>query len=121
MIDKLQDKIPLQDIGMQSFSKEESWSVEDKETSPKSAVPQKRYEDMNDVEKAIFNTKDSKLNKDLSIRHLLTLAVGGAIGTGLFVNSGSSLSTGGPASLVIAWTIISTCLFTIVNALWLAC
>ncbi|BAO42365.1 histidine permease [Kluyveromyces marxianus] len=117
MIDKSQDKIPLQDISMQSFSKEESWSVEDKETSPKSAVPQKRYEDMNDVEKAIFNTKDSKLNKDLSIRHLLTLAVGGAIGTGLFVNSGSSLSTGGPASLVIAWTIISTCLFTIVNAL----
>lgn len=58
-----------------------------------------------------------KLNKELDIRHLLTLAVGGAIGTGLFVNSGSALSSGGPASLVIAWIIISTCLFTVINSL----
>lgn len=58
-----------------------------------------------------------KMNKELDIRHLLTLAVGGAIGTGLFVNSGSALSSGGPASLVIAWIIISTCLFTVINSL----
>ncbi|CAL9728106.1 histidine permease [Monosporozyma unispora] len=58
-----------------------------------------------------------KLNKDLDIRHLLTLAVGGAIGTGLFVNSGGSLTSGGPASLVIAWVIVSTCLFTVINSL----
>ncbi|CCH59592.1 hypothetical protein TBLA_0B07760 [Henningerozyma blattae CBS 6284] len=57
------------------------------------------------------------MNKDLSVRHLLTLAVGGAIGTGLFVNSGSSLNTGGPASLVIGWVIVSTALFTVINSL----
>ncbi|CAR21442.1 histidine permease [Lachancea thermotolerans CBS 6340] len=61
--------------------------------------------------------QDARYNKDLSVRHLLTLAVGGAIGTGLFVNSGAALTTGGPGSLVIDWVIISTCLFTIVNAL----
>ena len=60
---------------------------------------------------------DSNLNKDLDIRHLLTLAVGGAIGTGLFVNSGASLNTGGPASLVIGWVIISSALFTVINSL----
>ncbi|EDO17916.1 hypothetical protein Kpol_1010p32 [Vanderwaltozyma polyspora DSM 70294] len=59
----------------------------------------------------------SNLNKDLNIRHLLTLAVGGAIGTGLFVNSGASLNTGGPASLVIGWVIVSTALFTVINSL----
>lgn len=58
-----------------------------------------------------------KMNKDLDIRHLLTLAVGGSIGTGLFVNSGGALNSGGPASLVIAWVIISTCLFTVINSL----
>ncbi|CCK71146.1 histidine permease KNAG_0G00900 [Huiozyma naganishii CBS 8797] len=58
-----------------------------------------------------------QMNKDLDVRHLLTLAVGGAIGTGLFVNSGAALSSGGPASLVIDWVIISTCLFTVVNSL----
>lgn len=66
------------------------------------------------TEEGLNNTN---LVENLSIRHLLTLAVGGAIGTGLFVNSGSALNTGGPASLVIDWIIISTCLFTVVNAL----
>ena len=60
---------------------------------------------------------NKSLNKDLSIRHLLTLAVGGAIGVGLFVNSGAALASGGPASLVIDWVIISTCLFTVINSL----
>ncbi|SCU79152.1 LAMI_0A07558g1_1 [Lachancea mirantina] len=78
-----------------------------------------------DVERSVANSggektgapDESQYRADLSVRHLLTLAVGGAIGTGLFVNSGSALTTGGPASLVIDWVIISTCLFTIVNAL----
>lgn len=103
----------------------ESKTLNEKESLRKSSSydyeetkPLKSYEEMNDVEKAIFNTsRASRLNKDLSVRHLLTLAIGGAIGTGLFVNSGSALNSGGPASLVIAWTIISTCIFTIVNAL----
>ncbi|CCD23955.1 amino acid permease NDAI_0C02950 [Naumovozyma dairenensis CBS 421] len=60
---------------------------------------------------------NENLNKDLSIRHLITLAVGGSIGVGLFVNSGAALASGGPASLVIDWVIISTCLFTVINAL----
>ncbi|CCE61109.1 hypothetical protein TPHA_0A00240 [Tetrapisispora phaffii CBS 4417] len=59
----------------------------------------------------------SNMNQDLNVRHLITLAVGGAIGTGLFVNSGASLNTGGPASLVIGWTIVSTALFTVINSL----
>lgn len=82
-------------------------------------VDGKRYKEMTDVERAVCDAarNSSQLSKNLSIRHLLTLAVGGAIGTGLFVNSGASLNTGGPGSILIAWTLISTCLFTIVNSL----
>ncbi|EJS43564.1 hip1p [Saccharomyces arboricola H-6] len=68
-----------------------------------------------DVEQEDIN--NTNLSKELSVRHLLTLAVGGAIGTGLYVNTGAALSTGGPASLVIDWVIISTCLFTVINSL----
>lgn len=39
------------------------------------------------------------------------------IGTGLFVTSGSALSTGGPASLIIAYGIIGVMLFCTVHAL----
>lgn len=39
-------------------------------------------------------------------RHLQMIAVGGSIGTGLFVGSGNALAVGGPAGLIIAWLII---------------
>lgn len=74
-----------------------------------------RFHSDDDVQQEDIN--NTNLSKELSVRHLLTLAVGGAIGTGLFVNTGAALSTGGPASLVIDWVIISTCLFTVINSL----
>ena len=74
-----------------------------------------RFRRNEDTEQEDIN--NTNLSKDLSVRHLLTLAVGGAIGTGLYVNTGAALSTGGPASLVIDWVIISTCLFTVINSL----
>ena len=60
---KQQDLSSLSEVG-QSFAKEETWSVE-KQLKP--LAEEKDYADMNDVEKAIYNTKDSKLNKDLSL------------------------------------------------------
>lgn len=39
------------------------------------------------------------------------------IGTGLFVTSGAALSSGGPASLIIAYGIIGIMLFCTVHAL----
>lgn len=34
------------------------------------------------------------------------IAVGGSIGTGLFIGSGGALSVGGPAAIIIDWLII---------------
>ncbi|RMZ79827.1 hypothetical protein DV737_g3254, partial [Chaetothyriales sp. CBS 132003] len=50
-------------------------------------------------------------------RHLQMIAIGGSIGTGLFVGSGSALATGGPASLVIAFGLIGIMLYCTVHAL----
>jgi amino acid transporter len=50
-------------------------------------------------------------------RHLQMIAVGGSIGTGLFVGSGSALVKGGPAGVLIAWLIIGVML---INVSWLA-
>lgn len=90
----------------------DDFSVYDKQLEDGSA-----FTKLNCEEAGEDGLENSNLTKDLSIRHLVTLAVGGAIGTGLFVNSGSALNSGGPASLVIDWVIVSTCLFTVVNSL----
>lgn len=58
-----------------------------------------------------------QLSHSLKNRHLQMIAIGGSIGTGLFVGSGSALSGGGPASLVIDFGLIGIMLFCTVHAL----
>ena len=57
------------------------------------------------------------LHRKLKNRHLQMITIGGSIGTGLFVGAGSALATGGPAALVINFTIIGLMLFNVCMAL----
>lgn len=47
-----------------------------------------------------------KLARKLSARQVQMIAIGGTIGTGLFLGTGKSLATGGPASMLIAYFIV---------------
>ena len=88
-----------------------------------------------DVEAAAQATADSPLARKLKGRHLQMIAIGGSIGrldfdclakllgadsfagTGLFVASGKALSNGGPASLLIAYSLIGIMLYCTIQAL----
>ncbi|ESZ97241.1 putative Uncharacterized amino-acid permease [Sclerotinia borealis F-4128] len=70
-----------------------------------------------DHQAAAEATANSGLARELKPRHLQMIAIGGSIGTGLFVTSGAALSHGGPASLIIAYGIIGIMLFCTVHAL----
>ncbi|KAA8731184.1 D-serine/D-alanine/glycine transporter, partial [Acinetobacter qingfengensis] len=50
------------------------------------------------------------LQRSLSNRHLQLIAIGGAIGTGLFMGSGKTISLAGP-SIVFIYMIIGCALF----------
>ncbi|CAF3084148.1 unnamed protein product [Rotaria sp. Silwood2] len=65
-----------------------------------------------DVEK-----EGNGLHRKLSNRHLQMIAIGGTIGTGLFVGSGSALASGGPAALTLDFLIIGFVLFNVCMAL----
>ena len=70
-----------------------------------------------DVEGAAQATAASPLQRTLKGRHLQMIAIGGSIGTGLFVGSGAALHTGGPASLVLSFILTGIMLYCTVHAL----
>ncbi|KAF9314274.1 hypothetical protein BGZ91_006043 [Linnemannia elongata] len=61
--------------------------------------------------------KHDQLERGLKSRHIQFLALGGAIGTGLFIGSGSILSSTGPASLFLAYLSMTVVVWTVMNNL----
>lgn len=59
----------------------------------------------------------SELHQGLKARHIQMIALGGCIGTGLFVNSGAALAKSGPAGLFTSYLIMSTVIYFIMNQL----
>jgi amino acid transporter len=68
-------------------------------------------------QKRDYGTGVVELDRSMRPRHLHMIAIGGSIGAGFFVGSGSALSTGGPASLLIDFVIIGIMMFNVVYAL----
>ena len=62
----------------------------------------------NDVGRSIAA---DKLARRLSARQVQMIAIGGTIGTGLFLGTGKSLATGGPASMLIGYAIVGAIVF----------
>ncbi|KZF20205.1 hypothetical protein L228DRAFT_253969 [Xylona heveae TC161] len=52
-----------------------------------------------------------RLARKLTARQVQMIAIGGTIGTGLFLGTGKSLATGGPASTLIAYAIVGVIIF----------
>ena len=60
--------------------------------------------------------EEPHLARNLSNRHLQLIAIGGAIGTGLFMGSGKSISLAGP-SILLVYAVIGFMLFFVMRAL----
>lgn len=52
-----------------------------------------------------------QLARELTARQVQMIAIGGTIGTGLFLGTGNSLAKGGPASMLIAYSIVGAIVF----------
>ncbi|KAH6677586.1 amino-acid permease [Halenospora varia] len=94
--------------------------ISDKETAPypdrETVTYAPRHSDVETGDHGI-KVVTAPLARELKGRHMQMIAIGGSIGAGLFVGSGSALHTGGPASLVLGYIIVGSMLLCTVQAL----
>lgn len=58
-----------------------------------------------------------KLKKALEARHLSMIAIGGALGTGLLIGTGSALRTAGPGAIFITYSLIGFVVYMVLSGL----
>ena len=61
------------------------------------------------------------VRRGLKARHVQFIAIGGIIGTGLFVGSGAALVRAGPLSILLAYTIVGTVIYSLMLAIGEVC
>ena len=66
---------------------------------------------------ADLTAEDEGYHKGLKPRQIQMIAVGGAIGTGLFVASGNSIATAGPGGALLAYVVIGFMVFLLMQSL----
>lgn len=62
-------------------------------------------------------TGASSLKRSLKARHLTMIAIGGSIGTGLFVASGASISQAGPGGALLSYAVIGLMVYFLMTSL----
>lgn len=71
-----------------------------------------------DIEKqSVQHGTTTQLKRNLQSRHLQMIAIGGTIGTGLFIGSGGAIANAGPAGALIAYIFVGTLVYSVMVAL----
>ena len=61
--------------------------------------------------------EERKLRRSLKSRHMMMIALGGSIGTGLFVAGGETISTAGPGGALVAYGLIGLMVYFLMTSL----
>ncbi|BFZ59132.1 hypothetical protein YB2330_000135 [Saitoella coloradoensis] len=65
----------------------------------------------------LYVNTSGKLKRTLKSRHMQMLALGGTIGTGLFIGSGSALNSAGPVGALLGYAFVGLVIFSIMVSL----
>lgn len=112
------------DVSMSSFSNEEPVSITKSKVQnfmdsfKRIDLDNQEYDTsmMSDLEKAAMASAKHPLARRLKSRHIQMLAIGGSIGTGLFIGNGYALSFG-PGALLIGYSFVGIAMVLMMNGL----
>ncbi|WP_315370635.1 amino acid permease [Paenibacillus xylanexedens] len=74
-------------------------------------------QDRNNPTTTTTTTTGPSLKKGLRARHMTMIALGGSIGTGLFLASGTAISTAGPGGALIAYVAVGIMVYFLMTSL----
>lgn len=83
-------------------------------TSEKETGVEVYTENSHEIQQGVISENKDDLQRRLGNREIQLLAIGGSIGTALFVSIGTGLHNAGPAGLFLAYTIYS-CMLGLIN------
>ncbi|OBZ90070.1 Lysine-specific permease [Choanephora cucurbitarum] len=106
--------VEKQVIETHQSSSEYAYDTEKTEQFEKHSAPSYRSEELGGDEE---NNIQAGTHRGLDARHIQMISLGGAIGTGLFLNSGSNVATAGPAGALIAYIVIGLMVYCIMTCL----
>ncbi|KAJ3959713.1 hypothetical protein N0V92_003652 [Colletotrichum tropicale] len=86
-------------------------------SEPMSKVPEKLNEQQTDIANGDFGSENEALRRHLSPRQVQFFAIGGSIGTALFISIGFGLLHGGAGSLLLAFIIQGIMMTFVTNAI----
>lgn len=72
---------------------------------------------MDNEKTAKIEVLQGELNRSLKLRHMNMIAIGGAIGTGLFLASGYTINQAGPGGALLAYAIIGVMVYFLMTSL----
>ena len=75
------------------------------------------YENLADENHLVQATKPGELHRNLEERHMIMIALGGTIGTGLFLASGQALASAGPGGALVSYLAISVMVYFVMTSL----
>ncbi|KAF5093152.1 hypothetical protein D0Z03_002531 [Geotrichum reessii] len=74
-------------------------------------VPSPQIEEFDSI------VEDTQVKRGLKQRHVSMIALGGTIGTGLFIGTGSALGNAGPAGALISYCFMATVVYSLANSI----
>lgn len=82
-------------------------------------VPKSSFREQQELKERVFfmSQSQNELRRGLKARHLTMIAIGGSIGTGLFLASGSSIANAGPGGALAAYFAIGLMVYFLMTSL----